>query len=295
VVLVSKADLLADRDVERAVEYVRRELCAALGTSETIDVRAVSTAPGAEVRLDAFRRDVLEPLASDHSRAAARALVERVRQLVRATAVALGGRTSRGNERVMRVQRARSTAMAAIRAEVDRTDGAAQEVLDAAAAAVFDAWRREEDGDVAARRAIVQAAGDALGRVRAAVDAARAAAGMAATDGRRLPPLFDPELLDALPALVRPPLARRLIGRAVAARRLAPVAEPLAQAPQRYASRLYAWGSGAIDELVSASWEVSTAEAGAPLPPELARVEQLLNDAFPGALTPTKEAPSSAR
>jgi hypothetical protein len=95
-------------------------------------------------------------------------------------------------------------------------------------------------------------------------------------DGRRVPPLFDPAVLDALPELSAPPAAR-LLGHAVAARRLASLAEPLRSALRQYASRLYAWGMGAIEEIANAA---STSGASGPdhaLPPELDRLRAVID------------------
>jgi len=157
-----------------------------------------------------------------------------------------------------------------------------------AAASVAAAWQGGEDARTVARHTIVHAAADALGAITSAIEPVRALAGVTGTDSRRVPPLFDPDFLDALPALPPPPLAKRLVGHAMAVRRLEPIARPLAEALQRYASRLYAWGTGALEELGAASWDTDP-EMLRTLPPELERLERML-DGLAVAASPSTSA-----
>ena len=295
VVLLSKADLVAAHEIEPAMNYVRREVASALGPDAVTEVHAISTAPNAETRLVAFRRDVLAPLARDHARAARHALVERLRRLIRVTAVASTGRQRASvDDRVLRLQRARADAMDRLRREVDRIDDARMRVLDAAADAASAAWQRGDDARAAVRSTIVRAAVDALGTATGAIDAVRELAGATGTETRRMPPLFDPEFLDALPPLPPPPVAKRLVGRAMAARRLEPIGKPLGDALQRYASRLYAWGTGALEELGAASWDASDPEATRQLPPELERLDRMLDGVSPTPASLTSLEPTAA-
>jgi GTP-binding protein EngB required for normal cell division len=282
VLLLSKADLVPAGEIEPAMEYVRRELAGALGADAVTEVHAISTAPGFDATLVEFRRDVLAPLARDHARAASRALIERTRRMIRVTASAMTGRGRSGaDDRIVRLQRARAEAMDLLRREVDRIDDARPTILDAAADAVSAAWQRGEDAQAAVRATIVRAAVDALGAATGAINVVREQAGATGTETRRMPPLFDPEFLDALPALPPPPVAKRLVGRAMATRRLEPMAKPLGDALQRYASRLYAWGTGALEELGAASWDAADGDATHELPPELERLDRLLDDVSP--------------
>jgi hypothetical protein len=288
VVLLSKADLLSGGDIDAAIAYAQHALSAALGGKVMVDVRAISIAPGAESRFVEFRRDVLAPLAHDHARAAERALIARVHRLIHATAGALAGRRGETDDRGLGMQRARTDAMSAVRREIDRVDAAGPAILEVAAASVAAAWQGGEDARTVARHTIVHAAADALGAITSAIEPVRALAGVTGTDSRRVPPLFDPDFLDALPALPPPPLAKRLVGHAMAVRRLEPIARPLAEALQRYASRLYAWGTGALEELGAASWDTDP-EMLRTLPPELERLERML-DGLAVAASPSTSA-----
>jgi hypothetical protein len=132
----------------------------------------------------------------------------------------------------------------------------------------------------------------------AALDSVREEAGSTGAETRRVPPLFDPAFLDALPSLPPPPLAKRLVRHALAVRRLEPIARPLAEALQRYASRLYAWGMGALEELGAASWDATGAEPNGALPPSLDRLARLLDEAEQGEsrdAAPAFAAPDGAR
>jgi GTP-binding protein EngB required for normal cell division len=284
VVLLSKADLVPADQIEPAVAYVQREVAGALGADVATEVHPISTAPHALAWLAEFRGDVLAPLARDHAHAAQRALVERLRRLIRVTAAAMSGRQGAGaGDGVVRLQRARAGAMDRLRREVDRIDDARAVILEAAATAVSAAWQQGEDAGGAARSAIVRAAVDALGAATGAIDAVRELAGATGMETRRLPPLFDPEFLDEMPPLPPPPVARRLIGHAMAARRLEPIGKPLGEALQRYASRLYAWGTGVLEELGSASWDAADPGSVRALPPDLERLDRLLDDEVPAA------------
>ncbi len=94
-VLLSKSDLLEADEIERALDYVRRELRTTLGddaSSTMLEIHVVSTMPGNESSLDDFRMRALAPLGLDHARAARRALVSRLHRLADAVARALQAR-----------------------------------------------------------------------------------------------------------------------------------------------------------------------------------------------------------
>lgn len=282
VVLLSKADLLSPADREQSIAYLHRELGAGLGDDARLDVQAVSTLSGADAGLVRFRDDVLAPLAREHEHASRAALVERTRRLVLATGAALRAPPDSGAAD-LDLQRARAGATGVLRDIVARVTGSAGTILDDAAHALADAWQAGEDGAVAVRRAIMQLAGAALADVRAAVDPVRAVAGDGAIRKSRIPPLFDPAFLDDLPALERPPLARGVVARELARRRLAPIAEPLTEAIQRYAARLHFWGTGTLEELGDAAWVPDGEPTTAALPPPLDAAYQALLDESTGA------------
>jgi len=275
-ILMSKSDLLDDAERERARDYVARELRAAAPEGGP-SVLSVSTLPARRAELDAMRRDVLEPLAADHHRAARRAMASRLRALLAACAAAQGSRAGGSQDRRLALARARLDAMGAIREAAEHLRGLADTALGVAADAVVAAWRAGEDARGATRYVLLEAAGRQLAAVRESVESARAAP--ASTGGAaptRVPPLFDPPLLDQLPDLAPP---RRLPGplwRRRAAHRLAPLRQPLDEAFTRYATRMQAWGVGLLEELTVASWEVEQ-DATAPRDPELEELGRTVN------------------
>lgn len=272
--LLSKMDLLSAGELQESVAYLRRELDHALGPGHQVTVQPVSSLPAHRQALAALRRETLEPLAVRHASAARDALRARLHRLVAATAAALAGRRESTDERVAQLQRAVASARQEIDRETKRLRVTPQSVWDQAVAAVTAAWTSGQDGAAVLRQTLLNTAGEALLAVREAVDAARRVAG-AGADRRRLPPLFDPEFLETLPELKPPAGVKRLLSRAVAARRLEPVAGPVSTALDRYADRLAAWGRGSLDELAN-----GTGDAAAPpavLPEELARLDRLVD------------------
>lgn len=272
-VLLSKADLLDAPEVEEALRYVRGELSGVLGSGHDVAVHPVSARAAHAAVLDALRREVLEPLAADHELAARAALRARLHRLVDATAAALAGRDAPNDVDVDAAHRA-GRAAEAVHRVTDALLGAAPGLLDRASEAVAAAWQRGEDGAPAARQVLVSGASATLAAVRSIVDAlSDGEAGESA--GARVPPLFDPELLDALPDLAAPGAGRRLLGRRAALGRLQPLAEPLATALARYASRLDAWGMARLEERggrESGTVPAAPGDAG----PALARLHALI-------------------
>jgi GTP-binding protein EngB required for normal cell division/ElaB/YqjD/DUF883 family membrane-anchored ribosome-binding protein len=273
-VLLSKADLLSADEVARAIAYVDGALASVLGPEHGITVRAVSTVPGHEASLASLRTDVLAPLAANHAQAAADALKARLHRLVAATDAALTGRATHAPPR-LDDYRARAAAEQAIRRETDRLTDEADRVLAEAADALAAAWVSHGDGAGAVRASLVNAGTAALAAVRTAIDGARSDGVGVVADRRRLPPLFDPEFLDALPSLAPPPLARRGLGRRLARGRLEPIAAPLRTALSRYAARLYAWGTGQLAEV--AEGDGIPDPATRPERAELARLDALVD------------------
>lgn len=256
--LLSKCDLLSSDDLHAALTYVRRELVAVLGAEHGIAVLPISTLPDHSQSVERLRAHVLAPLAARHAAEARRALVARLRRLIALTDAALEGAVRQGDDgRVIASYGAVNAAHDAIRRDTDELSISAEQLLDGAADTVAGAWADGKDGTLAARHALVAGAAAGLARVQASIDRARATveAGRdhGEPEGRRMPPLFDPLLLEALPSLP-PSLGGRMmgtmIGRWRARRRLEPVRRELGDALSAYASRLYVWGIASVDELL---------------------------------------------
>jgi hypothetical protein len=112
--------------------------------------------------------------------------------------------------------------------------------------------------------------------VRESVDGARAHASAAAeADGRRLPPLYDPEFLDAIKTIPPPRLAPAFLRRKLARNAVAALLPFLDESLSRYGVRLRAWGEGALKELRPGG--EAAAVAGGVRSPELSGLEQLIN------------------
>ena len=251
-VLLSKCDLLSADESNRACAYVARELAFALGPASALEVHPVSTLAGHTHHLDALRRTVLEPLAINHVRAAEQALRARLHHLVAVTAAALRGRGhTSSHEQLLRLHEARAAAAERIDDETERLAAASERLLGEAAKVVSAAWERGEAADTHVRAVLQQAAGGALAAVREAADSVRPHS-PADTESHRIPPLFDPGFLGALPDLAPPRLGWRLVGRTLAARRLRPVLPELRAALNQYASRVRAWGLARLSESAAA-------------------------------------------
>jgi hypothetical protein len=125
-----------------------------------------------------------------------------------------------------------------------------------------------------ARSAIVSAASRGLSAVREAVDRVRSHAGEGEeAAARRLPPLFDPEFLDAIKTLPPPRLAPGLLRRSRAQSAVVALLPFLDRALARYAARLDAWGEGALKELRPAGKPAAATDARSP---ELAGLDALI-------------------
>jgi GTP-binding protein EngB required for normal cell division len=273
-VVLSKADLLDAADVERTRAYVAGELVPLLGPDETVDVRAVSTRAEHAEGLDALRAEVLLPLARDHAGKATDALRARLHRLVALTAASLNGGPPAGDAVAIDFEKRRGAAAEAVGKTTDALASSAKRVLEDAAEAVAACWARGEDGAAAARAVIVSAAGRGLSAVREAVDLARSHAGEGdEASARRLPPLFDPEFLDAVKTLPPPRLVPGLLRRGRAQGAVAALLPFLDQALARYAARLEAWGEGALEELRPAGGPPAATDARSP---ELAGLETLI-------------------
>lgn len=272
-VLLSKSDLLSAPDLKGSLAYLREELEGALGPGHTVSVQSVSSLPTQRDTLAELHREVLEPLAAQHVAAARDALRLRLHRLITFTAAALAGRRESKGARVVELQRALAAARQAMDRETDRLRVTPGSMLDQAVGAVTSAWASGRDGAPVLRQVLLGTAGDALLVVRSALDGVRRIAGTAG-DGRRLPPLFDPDFLDALPPLPPPAGVKRLVAHTVATRRLENLAQAAASALGRYADRLAAWGRAGLDEVATASAEPTPESIS--LPDDLLRLDELV-------------------
>jgi GTP-binding protein EngB required for normal cell division len=274
-VILSKADLLDPADRERARGYIAGELVPVLGPDQRVEVRALSTREGQSAGLDALRAEVLLPLASEHVQRATEALRTRLRRLVALTAAAMnGGPAHVADAGAIDFEKQRGAAAEAVGRTTDALANASKQVLEDAAEAVAASWARGEDGAPAARSAIVSAASRALAAVREAVDRARSQTGEGEeAAARRLPPLFDPEFLDAIKTLPPRRLAPGLLRRSRAQSAVVALLPFLDQALARYAARLQAWGQGALRELRPAGQPAAATDARIP---ELAGLDALI-------------------
>jgi GTP-binding protein EngB required for normal cell division len=249
-VILSKADLLDDADQQRAQAYIAGALIPLLGPHDRIEVRAVSTRPKKGSGLERLASEMLSPLADDHVKRATEALGTRLRRLVAVTAASLEGRAPWAHSSAIEFEKQRGAAAEIVRSATETLAGSTKRLLAEVAQAAAAAWAQGEDGAAGARVAIVAAASRGLSAVREAVDGVRALAGDGKDlDRRRLPPLFDPEFLDAIESLPPPRLAPALLRRNRARLAVAPLLPFIDESLVRYAARLRAWGEGALQEL----------------------------------------------
>jgi GTP-binding protein EngB required for normal cell division len=275
-VLLSKCDLVPSDELERVLGYVASELRAAIGpVADAEPIVPVSTQAAESARLMALRREVIEPLAVDHLRAARRALAARLHALIGACGSALAGRTGPAEDRRIGLSRARVAATERIRRESAHLRTLAPVALEVAAQTAAQAWAKG-DARAGVRLVLMEAAGGALDVVRRAVDEARAAPHGSDARATRIPPLFDPALLDDLPDLKRPRVILKALLRVIAARRLRVIEHDLDDALNAYASRLEAWGLGLLDDLTADAWTGTHTEPGAD--PRLQRLDQLVRE-----------------
>lgn len=273
-VLLSKADLLDDADSERTLAYIAAELRPVLGPEEHVQIRLVSTRPGLTAGLDHLCEEVLLPLASDHVRSATEALRTRLRRLVALATASLDGGPPSSDVAWIEFEKERGGAAEAVGKITDALAGSAKDVLGDVADAVSAAWARSLDGAAIARSTILSGAGRGLAAVREVVDRVHArASAKGEGESRRLPPLFDPEFLDSIKALPPPRLAPGVLRRTRARGAIDPLLPFLDDSLARYATRLRAWGEGALQELRPAG---KTAVPSDSHDPELAGLEALI-------------------
>jgi len=286
-VLLSKADLLEPSDAGRALDYITAELRPLVGLEEPLDVRAVSTRAGLTSGFERLQTEVLRPLADDHSRRALEALRSRLRRLIALAAAGMdGGAPPELDDSKVELEKRRTAANAGIGRTTDRLASSAKRALEEVAEAVAAAWSRGEDGAAPARAAIMASASRGLSEVRGLVDGVRVVAGGSEDAGRRrLPPLFDPEFLDAIKRLPPPWIAPGFARLSMARHAVAPLLPYLDDALHRYSSRLRTWGEAAIEE-VRAGGSVAAGGSATVRHAELALLEALVAE-IGGAATPS--------
>lgn len=247
-VLVSKADLLAPSERAAALEYVTREVASALGSATP--AQAISTRPGAVEGLDVLRHEVILPRASRRAVEARAALRRRIEHLIILVQEAIqGSPATHPTPPSADVDAARLNCNIVLQREMHRLSSATDAILAAAATALHDAWIEHHDPRAVVRAAILRAATDAVGEMTVALDQLREVAGHDAEEGRRIPPVFDPEFLGSLPEFPAPRLPG-FRGTSRANAQLAPLRNELGAALSRYSSRLHAWGTAAIDAAI---------------------------------------------
>ena len=278
-VLLSKSDLLAPAELEHAMAYVRKEIERTTDTSGVV-VRPVSVEASRRALLGRWRDDALLPLVAARQQIAGEALGRRLRALLASLNVSLQGRSSIAGSTID-LQRVRQESRQEIESLADELQGAPAAALERAAAEVARAWKDGTDARAAARHALLDAPAHALARARAAADRVLGEEQGGDDDlGTRIPPLFDPPLLDALPVPSRPGMMDRMLATSAARSHLSAVAKPLAEAYSTYTSRLRAWAMERLEDNVERRSASSAGDAG-PVHEELKPLAALIDQEFP--------------
>jgi GTP-binding protein EngB required for normal cell division len=254
IVVLSKADLVAPDDLEKAMQHVHREL-QRVRDGQAPPILALSVASGHEEGLQELRRTLLEPLAAERTQSSAGRIRRRLAHLLALVEAAYEGRTLESLED----SAARKARLDATRANVDRIlDGlrrAGPEAMRDAAEVLSTAPTGGRFNPLAGvGQALSARPAAALRDVRQALDeAAQELPGAGVSETFPIPPLFDFPLQEVLPDL-RPDLrAPWLFPGTRAARSLAPAGAALDEAYRRYAQRLHTWAAAALEALGGAA------------------------------------------
>lgn len=279
-VLLSKSDLISESERTAAVDYVKGEVVRASGRSD-ISVRAVSVMESARHLLDHWREEELTPMVAARLRVAEASRARRIRALLGALNASMVDQPALDRSSVD-LHRARIDAEREISEATDGLQGSARSKLSDGAEAVAAAWHSGADANAVVRQALLDAPNHALSRARAAADHILEIAGITGSDDAagRIPPLFDPPFLDALPVAASPGGLDRLLGRTRAAHQLGPLADPLEEAYGTYANRVRAWGIERLDatfERIASARPRDTAH----IAPELGALAQMIDAHFP--------------
>ncbi len=239
-VLLSKADLLSPGEIERSDGYIRGAL-RSLGAGDVpvipVSVLARASADLAELRA-ALARSGQQTGVRNRERIRAR-----FEHLVSAAAAGLAGREGDGAAVIdLRVQLARA------RREVgricDELASSTPAALDAAAEAIVTAWATRAEAADAARAILLEGPRRGLESVSGVLDGAASALGEQG-GWRRMPPVFEHEVLTRIPPLPRPSIPWLTGWRA--RRALAEIEVELAAGLKDYAERLRIWGAAPLD------------------------------------------------
>ena len=281
-VLLSKSDLISEAERAAAVDYVATEIARATGVSN-ISVRPVSVTDSAKHLLDRWRDERLVPLVAARERIREASRARRARALLGALDAALIDRPALDLSKID-LHRARADAEREIGAAADELEAAAKPGVSQAIDAVAAAWRSGEDARNAARNALLEAPNRALLRARTVADQLLNRAETFADDDTagRIPPLFDPGFLDALPLPERSSVLDRSFPSARARQRLAGLAQSVDDAYGTYANRVRAWGLERLDEAFERIASVRSAEIS-DVAPELQELARLIATHFPAA------------
>lgn len=285
-VLLSKSDLIPDAERVQTLQYVRQEIGRSTGAGD-VGVRAISVAASDRHLLDDWRTNELIPLVAKRQRATEVARRRRMRALLGAFNTALAGHPVIERASVDS-HRARVEAEREIGAATDDLHRSARASLATAAEAATTAWRSGTDARAAVRSALLDAPNQAMRRARVAADsvldedgdvAGTTVSGEAAS---RIPPLFDPPFLDALPVASKPSLADRMFSGTAAGHRLDELRKSLDDAYGTYANRIRAWALERLSEnfqRVGASRQRDLRDVA----PELRALAAIIDDNFPDA------------
>jgi hypothetical protein len=280
-ILLSKSDLLSESERSSALEYVRSELTRAAGAAN-VSVRPVSVVPTELYLLERWRDERLVPLIAARQRVAEHARARRMHALLGALNAAMRQRGPLDRAGID-LHRIRNDAEHEIAAAAEELEAAVYDSLHAAADAVAEAWNAGADARGAARRALLEPPTRALSRARVAADRALEHVELPEQEAAaRIPPLFDPPWLDALPIARSAGLFDRLFARGRARQQLARLAKPVNDAYGTYANRIRAWGRERLDENFRRVTALRT-RAGSPLVPELEDLSRLIEAYFPSA------------
>lgn len=278
-VLVSKSDQLDASELESATEYVRRELRQAAGGG-TVAVRPVSVESSSRHLLDSWMADELMPMVAARHRLVVQALARRLRAIVSSLDSGVRHRTALDASTIDR-HRHRLEAQRKIESAVNELQEAAAATIEAAATAAAQAWRNGSAARAAVRNALLEPPSRTLATARTAADGSRSESEPQLEEqGHRIPPLFDPAFLDALPIDDQPGAFDRLFARRTARRQLVSLTGPVSEAYGIYANRVRAWALQRLEER-SARPPAPTRDDGDSLAPQLRPLAALIEHHFP--------------
>lgn len=262
--LLSKADLLSDAQLEEAVGYVRSEVARGLGGTAP-DVLPISTVPGREVGLTTLGTELISPLVRERVERSRSRLRRRLGHLIAALQAALEvGPKSLLSEGVSR-RRALERVARLVRDITERLPASAPDVLDRAADETARAWRHGRAAHGEVRQTLAEPANAALAAVRdALVQVAADVPGAEAVGEYATPPLFAVAGLPELPALVPPRFGRGIALRLRAKRRLAPLLASVSATYEAYARELDTWAAAVLERIAAVRGAVASERAQAP-------------------------------